>query len=107
MGYLPGRFDDPDTFGGVRFTGVVADEARRRRLPVVRLTLAFESAAHANSALELLRGSGLQFTQVGDVESGVADGTGRVDIEVAAIDRTLIKTLVQGLRGSVLAEVGP
>jgi hypothetical protein len=73
---------------------------------VIRLTLAFESLAHANAALDLLRNSGLQFTQVSEVDTGVYGGIGRVDIEVDPIDRAMIKTLVLGLRGSVVAEVG-
>ena len=73
---------------------------------MVRLTLAFESLAHANAALDLLRNSGLQFRQVSEVDAAVYGGIGRVDIEVDPIDRGMIKTLVQGLRGSVLAEVG-
>jgi hypothetical protein len=73
---------------------------------VVRLTLAFESLAHANAALDLLRSSGLQFTHVSEVDAAVYGGIGRVDIEVDPIDRGMTKTLVQGLRGSVLAEVG-
>lgn len=73
---------------------------------MVRLTLAFESLAHANAALDLLRSSGLQFTQVSEVDAAVYGGIGRVDIEVDPMDRAMIRTLVQGLRGSVLAEVG-
>jgi hypothetical protein len=73
---------------------------------LVRLTLAFESLAHANAALDLLRNSGLHFQQVSEVDAAVYGGIGRVDIEVDPIDRGMIKTLVQGLRGSVLAEVG-
>ena len=71
---------------------------------MVRLTLAFESRAHANAALDMLRSSGLQFTQVSDVDGGLYGGSARVDIEVDPMDRGMITTLVGGLRGSVLAE---
>jgi hypothetical protein len=96
--WAPGRPNVERTPGG--------DAGMVERSPMVRLSLAFESLAHANAALDLLRTSGLRFSQVGRVEASADDGTGRVDIEVDPIDRGMIKTLVQGLRGSVLAEVG-
>jgi len=71
---------------------------------VIRLTLAFASAAHARGSLAFIAGSEVPFSQVSPITEGDSGSFARVDVAVRFVDRARMMTLVTGMHGMHLAE---
>jgi hypothetical protein len=80
------------------------DPAARGDTLVIRLTLAFASAAHARGSLAFIERSEVPFSQVSPITDGDSGSYARVDVAVRIADRGLLMTLVTGMHGMHMAE---
>src|SRR3954447_19642640 len=83
---------------------LLLDPARRGDLPVIRMTLAFASAAHARGSLDFIARSAVPFSQVSPITVGDSSSFARVDVAVRPVDRGRLMTLVTGMHGMQMAE---
>jgi hypothetical protein len=83
---------------------LVVDPARRGDPFVIRLTLAFASAAHARGSLDFISRSAVPFAQMSPITDGDSSSFARVDIAVRAADRVRLMTLVTGMHGMQMSE---
>ena len=74
---------------------------------MIRMTLAFASAAHARGSLAFIARSAVPFDQVSPIAEGDASSFARVDVMVQATDRARLLTLVTGMHGMHVAESRP
>ena len=72
---------------------------------MIRLTIAFASAAHARGSLDFIARSAVPFSQVSPITDGDSSSFARVDIAVRAVDRVRLMTLVTGMHGMPMAEI--
>ena len=72
---------------------------------MIRLTIAFASAAHARGSLDFIARSAVPFSQVSPITDGDSSSFARVDIAVRAVDRVRLMTLVTGMHGMQMAEM--
>ena len=71
---------------------------------MIRMTLAFASAAHARGSLDFIARSAVPFSQVSPITDGDSSSFARVDIAVRRVDRGRLMTLVTGMHGMQMAE---
>ena len=71
---------------------------------MIRLTLAFASAAHARGSLEFIERSAVPFEQVSPITDGGSSSFARVDVAVRVADSVRLMTLVTGMHGMRVAE---
>jgi hypothetical protein len=71
---------------------------------VIRLTLAFATAAHARGSLAFISRSEVPFEQVSPILDGDLGSFARVDVAVRAVDRVRLLTLVSGTHGMPVSE---
>ena len=74
---------------------------------MIRLTLAFASAAHARGSLDFIARSAVPFSQVSPITDGDSRSFARVDVAVRAADRGRLMTLVTGMHGMEMAASAP
>ena len=71
---------------------------------MIRMTLAFASAAHARGSLDFIARSAVPFAQVSPITDGDPSSFARVDVAIRAVDRARLVTLVTGMHGMAMAE---
>jgi len=70
---------------------------------MLRLTVAFATAAHAADSLALIHRAHLTVREVSPSRGGVGGQMVQLDLEVSASDASRLETLLRGLRGFVVA----
>ena len=66
---------------------------------MIRMTLAFASAAHARGSLAFISRSEVPFEQLSPITDGDPGSFASVDVAVRSSDRVRLMTLVTGMHG--------